>query len=141
MASSLECPDGGAMRVSDLARRLNLPEARVREALDFLVGQGLCLSSEGRIEMGVAQTHVPKESLWAERHHLNWRLKASEWLSRERSRADLVFTAPVSLSQKDLMEVKKTLLGAIEKISARVRDSKPETLAVLNIDWMEFPKA
>ena len=123
-----------------VAERLGLTAKRVGDIIEFLLATGLCIQKNGRLEMGVARTHVPAESPLASRHHLNWRLKALEAHSNLRKH-ELAFSAPISIGKKDKDKVREIMLAAIEKVSKLVSNSEPDDLACLTIDWFDLRAA
>ena len=125
-------------RPEEIARRLNLSISRVKEILDFLVSRGLCNETrDRRYERTGKNTHIEARSPLAVRHHQNWRCKCLE-LHERMAADDLAFTAPVSLSRKDLDKVKAILLDAISGIAKVVEHSPAEEIAYLGIDWIRI---
>lgn len=120
-----------------IAKRLNMSVSRVQEILDFLRSTGLCNESHGKYRRSEKNTHVDASSPLAVRHHQNWRNRAIE-LQERMTPEDLCFTAPVSLSSKDLSKTKAILLDAISEISKLVAKSPSEEIAYLGIDWIKM---
>jgi hypothetical protein len=54
------------------------------------------------------------------------------------ARKDFAFTAPITLSRADFARVRELLVEAVTGVTAIVEPSEPQTLAVLNIDWLEL---
>lgn len=67
------------------------------------------------------------------RHHTNWRLKSIEKTEKE-EKDELIFTAPLTVSQKDFKKIKNILLNSIEKVSEIIVKTSPEKVTCLNID-------
>lgn len=124
--------------VEDISLRLGLTVSRVREILDFLTSRGLCvLASNGRYKRTEKNTHVEASSPLAIRHHQNWRNKVIQ-LQECMTSDDLSFTAPVSISRKDISKIRSILLDAISE-SAKIVDSSPaEEIVYLGIDWLRM---
>lgn len=117
-----------------LSKALNLPREKIVEALKFLVETGLCRSEGGRFYLGPQITHLEKKSPFVSRHHHNWRLQSmqrAEVLSDD----ELMFTSPLTLSEKDFQHIREELVELIKKVSSVVRASPEERMACLNIDW------
>lgn len=127
----------GGITAEEVAPKLNLPLSVVREALDFLVLSGLNQKNENRYISKKINTHVEKESPLANRHHINWRLKAVEAYANIKD-TDLAFTAPLTISREDALAVKQIILNSIKKISEKVASSGSESLYCFNIDWLEM---
>lgn len=123
--------------VPHLAKKLGLPPKVVARAVDFLLENGLCRKTNGKLSYGPAHTHLELESPFLPRHHQNWRLKAFESMSRVRDE-DLFFTSPMSLSVEAAAEIRKLLPSVIEKVFKIVGPSPSEKAYCLNIDWFEY---
>ena len=108
---------------------------RINDVCDFLVKVGLIIEGE-ELSIGNSRTHIGREHPLVSKHHTNWRLKSLEYTDKVKL-TDLAFTAPLSISKKDFSKVKEELLTTIEKISDTVTDSDPDTIAFLNIDFIE----
>jgi hypothetical protein len=121
-----------------IANRLLLPVSRVREVLRFLVSRSLCKEEQGGlISRTEVNTHVEARSPLAIRHHQNWRAKAIE-LQERMTPDDLSFTAPVSISRKDVARVRALLLDTVSKIAKIVETSPAEEVVYLGIDWIKI---
>lgn len=120
-----------------IAKRLNLSVERVREALQFLVGIGLCeIDDKGAYSPTEARTHVEKTSPLVGRHHINWRLKAIEKMNKHGPQ-ELAFTAPLTIHKKDTDKIYKKILELVDTMSAVVRETDPQELYCLNVDWFQ----
>jgi len=122
---------------SAIARRLNISVSRAQMILEFLVSRGLCREEKGRFIRSEKNTHVEAGSPLSIRHHQNWRAKSFE-LHEKMTVEDLAFTAPISISSKDIPKVRKILLEAIAEISKLVEASSPEEITYLGIDWLRI---
>lgn len=124
--------------IDAIAEYFSLPKGLVSKVTQFLIQHGLCvLDKDENIQMGPQRTHLASDSTLVSRHHTNWRLKN---LSRADAIRDheIMFTAPLSISKKDAQKVRKKIFELVEDISATVKESKPEKLVCLNIDWMDI---
>jgi uncharacterized protein (TIGR02147 family) len=122
--------------VDAIAKRMQLSRARTTEVLRFLVENGLCVEEKGRYKMGPQRTHLERESPHIGRHRSNWRIKALHQMDTL-SETELMFTAPMTMSREDFAELKEELMKVIERLSPKIKDSKPESLFCLNIDLFE----
>ena len=123
-------------RLDDIADYLGLSKARTRKALEFLVNVGLCVEKDGVYQIGPARTHLGAGDELLPRHHGNWREKAiqrSEKLSDE----EMMFTAPLTIAEKDIPRVRQILLKLVSEVSQVVEDSTAEKIYCLNLDWFE----
>lgn len=116
-----------------IAGHLNLPITIVEEALNFLCAENLVMQEGNAFKLGTSRTHIDQYSSFTTAHHRNWRLKAMEKHPTLRSN-ELAFSAPMTLSQEDLLFVRQSLLNLIQEVADRVKDSPSQTLACLNID-------
>ncbi len=125
---------------SKIAERLGLPQKLVGQVSEFLLSKGLCIEPQaGRLAMGTSRTQIGADSPLIARHHANWRIKAMEKLGKvpASSQEELMFTSPLTLSHKQVSEVRELLLRTIEEISKRVEKEEPERFFFLNLDWLE----
>ena len=108
------------------------------QVLDFLIGHGLCIETEGQIRPGPQSTHLPSTSPLIARHHGNWRVKAMERHASLALESELAYTSPMALSRTDAVMIRETLLQSIDQVVAIVDPSPSEATYCLNIDWFEF---
>ncbi|RYZ86012.1 MAG: TIGR02147 family protein, partial [Proteobacteria bacterium] len=59
-----------------IADALNLPIGLVKDRLEFLVANGLCLKTGSKYKLGPAITHLPRSSHLVGQHHRNWRMRS-----------------------------------------------------------------
>lgn len=123
----------GYQQIDEISQYLNIPKPRVREVLDFLVEYSLCVENQSKFVMGPARTHIDAQSSLVASHHRNWRLKAIENYQHIEN-DELSFTGPMTLSNDDLIEIRKRLIETIADVSKIVEPSKSECLSCLNID-------
>ncbi|MCM2278330.1 MAG: TIGR02147 family protein [Oligoflexia bacterium] len=124
--------------VEAIATRLKLSRTLVDQIVQFLLERGLCKMEDGKLLVGPQSTHIPSTSPLVTRHHANWRQKGLEKMDRMDRERELFFTAPMSLSEDDVVWFREQILELIEKLTKRVKETKPETLACLNLDWFTF---
>ncbi len=124
----------GEQTVSDVSERFNIPLDRAASILNFLCATNLCQEENGRFTLGTQHTHIDRASPLVGRHHTNWLLKAIE-KTNSLSEEELQFTGPVSLSREDFRSIRETLVNVISSSLKKVKNSEPEEVAVLLIDW------
>ena len=133
LAASLpKMPDAEA-----IAARLELPVALVRQALTFLLDAGLLVREKDGFRLAAKRTHLGAGSPLAAAHHRNWRVQS---MARHESMSgrDFAFTSPISLSRADFTRIRELLVEAVANVAKIVEPSSCESLAVLNIDWLEL---
>lgn len=121
-----------------LQQDLNLPESLIKNVLEFLISRGLVIEKEDKtLDRGPQNTFLPSDSPMISRHHMNWRMKAIERHPRL-TPEELGFSAPLTLAESDIPEVRKMCLDFIQQVSKKVSTSSAEKLACLNIDWFRI---
>lgn len=120
--------------VESISRVLDLPEPKIREILEFLRSRALVLESNGRYRVGTTRIHLGKDSPLLNKHHINWRLQAMQSLDREQD-GSLRYTSVISVSEADVVEIKRRLLKCIDEYNSIVKDSADETLYCLSLDF------
>jgi uncharacterized protein (TIGR02147 family) len=132
-AVRLFCGIGSAKNLDEIMSEFSLERPRAQQILQFLVQTGLVELESGRYKMGPARTHVGKDSPFVSRHLTNWRIRAIE-RAHNLAEDELMFSGPMSLSKKDLSELREKMLSWIQEVSSVVKDSPPEALACFNLD-------
>ena len=117
-----------------LVEGLNIPRETANEALQFLIKAGLCRETSKGIEIGPSRTHLAASSPFIWNLHKNWRLKAIERHTQLDS-TELLYTAPMSISSKDVEKIREVLAQTIAEITKIAANSSPEELVCLNMDW------
>ena len=130
-----EIPEFGSARA--LSEALQIDITKMAKVVDVLLNLGLIVERDGRLRLGPAHTYVPRESTWAARHHVNWRLKAIERVDSI-STAETMFTSPLNLSNEDFGKVQKMVVQFIEDVRAIASPSPAEKTAVLLLDWFSL---
>lgn len=123
--------------VVSIADHFGLERSLVAKVIGFLLENQLIVERNGKFDLGPQVTHVGHDSPFVNRHHANWRLQGLK--AMERIAEDEVFyTGPMALSHEAAKEIRKDIVGLIERSTKRVADSKSELLACLNVDWFKF---
>ena len=136
-AIRLLCTTSQINTADEIALALGLKITKVREVLAFLVNLGLLEQTQDTYKAIPGGIHAEKGTTASVMHHTNWRLKSIQVLENQTD-SELYFTAPMSLSEKDIQTIKKKILTVISDIGNTVKDSKPETIYCLNIDWFSI---
>jgi uncharacterized protein (TIGR02147 family) len=121
------------VNLEDVIHEFQIKRTRALEILNFLLKSNLCCKTQEKFKISTQSTFIDRSSPFLHKHHSNWRIKAIE-KSENLCDEELMFTAPISISKKDFMEVRDDLVLILKKISTRVQASNPELLANLNID-------
>jgi hypothetical protein len=87
--------------------------------------------------MGPNRTHLSATSPFAANHHRNWRLKAMT-IHEQMSANDFAFTSALILAKDDFKRLRELFVDCVANAAKIVEPSSCETLAILNIDLLEF---
>jgi len=126
--------DERGIPVDQIAQRFQISRPKALGLMQFLMQTRLAEENGGHYKAGIQSTFVEQGSPHLLKHHSNWRLKA---LQRSESLSDkeLMFSAPISLSEKDFAVIREKAANFIREISKIVKESKPEIIANFNMDW------
>jgi uncharacterized protein (TIGR02147 family) len=125
--------DGG-QTLAQIRERFQISRDRAEAILSFLAQVGLCHESKGLYSIGETHVHVPNESPFVVKHHINWRMKAVQRLDNRES-VELFFTAPMSIAKRDFEVIRERINVAIKDIVDVAKDSPAEDVVCLNIDF------
>lgn len=120
-----------------ISERLHIPSERVHQILNFLSEHRLIVPIKIGWKMGPQATHLEAGSPFILSRQVQWRTKGFEAMAQF-APEHLFYTGPMSLDEKTFLEIRELLAQALKKSLDRVRDSKSELLACLNIDWFRF---
>lgn len=120
-----------------LSRRLSIPEATVREVLEFLLGCGMIQKNGAHYAGAPFHLHLGTDSALLTRLHSNWRIRALSSLQQEGPR-DLHYSYAMSLSREDALELKAMLVKYLEELQRKVIASRDETVFALCLDFFEL---
>lgn len=124
----------GRQTLSQVARRFGLGRDRAEAILAFLTATGLCVRDGEHFAMGETHIHVPDDSPFVVKHHVNWRMKAIQRMDF-RTGQELFFTAPMSVARKDYELIREKLTRTLAEIVGIAKSSRAEDVACLNIDF------
>jgi uncharacterized protein (TIGR02147 family) len=124
---------------SQIAERPGLSRIKAEEVLNFLGRIGVCQERAGRFHIGDHHLHVPNESPFVVKHHMNWRMKAIQKMDTRES-DELFFSAPMTISRRDFGVIRERLNGFIKEAVDIGKDSRAEHLVCLDIDFFRPEK-
>jgi hypothetical protein len=119
--------------IPKIAERLRLDPATVTPIAAFLVENGLLEERGNELELGKMRMHLPQSSPLAISLHQNWRQKAVESLATPHEE-DLHYSVMMTLSKKDVGQIRNLVLDFIKAKEAVLIPSPDEEAVVLNID-------
>lgn len=131
----LYCSIGSGKKLEDVCAYFSMGRQKALGILTFLNNKNLVIEEKGRYRLGTQHTHLPSDSPFIIRHHMNWRtkgLQGHESLSSE----ELAFTAPMSIAKKDFDVIREKVMTCIKESIDVAKASEAEEVAFLNIDWM-----
>jgi DNA-binding FadR family transcriptional regulator len=131
----------GLQSVESIASHFDLSRALVRDVLEFLTKYGLVVQSGNGFQMGPSRTHLENSSLLVTRHHTNWRLKSLERMAHANLGEEIFYTAPMTLSNETLAEIKSEIVELIDWAIKKVGPSPSEQMACLNIDLFKVGRS
>jgi uncharacterized protein (TIGR02147 family) len=121
-----------------IAERLGLSSVQVEDVLSFLVAAGLAEKSKIQTYRQLRPVlHLDRASVFVNRHHTNWRLKAIHAIDQN-SEDDLHYSGVASLSEDDYLKIKRILIDALKSAVDVVRDSKEEDVVGICIDFFKL---
>ncbi len=123
--------------VRALSQKLNIPEKRLNEILEFLLSTGLVVRNGNALDMGTQSTHIGKDSTLVYKHHANWRLRTLQELEKQNVE-QLHYSTVMSLSHEASEQIKNDLTKAIKQSNQTMESSKEEALYSLCVDFYEL---
>lgn len=134
-AARLATSIGKGQDADSLAALLGISREMTVLVLSFLKETGLVTEELGRFKMTRETTFLNKFSPFINKHHSTWRVKAlqrAELLTDE----ELMFTAPLSISEKDFASLREEIVKLITKVGKVAQDSEAERVALFQIDFI-----
>jgi uncharacterized protein (TIGR02147 family) len=125
--------------LTEICERFELNRLKAVEMMTFLTETGLCEEANGRYSPGVQSTHVERSSPHALKNISNWRIRAIQ-CSERLSERELMYTAPVSLSEADFDLLREEMVEFIKRFLDRVHASPAEEIACFNMDFFWIRK-
>lgn len=118
----------------ELSEKFDFDRNQIQQILDFLTSIGVVKEKNGRYSLGENHIHVPNESPFVVKHHLNWRIKAIQNMDN-RQPDELFLTAPMSISESDYANIREKINLAIKDIIKIAKESRAEKVICMNIDF------
>lgn len=122
---------------SKIAKKLNLSENIVREALSFMEHWGFVARVDNLFEPGMNRIHLSAESPFITQHHRNWHIEAMRALD-EKKPNDLNYSGALSMSKTDAEKIRENLLGMIEAIEKQIAPSKDEEMVGITLSFFRY---
>lgn len=134
-AIRLYCSVGNGPTLEDICSYFGLRRQKAIKILEFLVSTDLVNYEKGSYRLGSQHTHLPSDSPFIVRHHMNWRTKALQRHDNV-SNEEIAFTAPMSIAKEDFQKIREKILECIKDSIEIAKKSDAKELAFLNIDWL-----
>lgn len=123
--------------VTTIAQVTRLPQSKVQEIVDFMIGIGVLNEVNGKISSGSNHVHLGNDSEVILKHHINWRLHTISNLQFI-DRDDIHYSACLSLSKEDAFRVKESILANLKTNVDIVTKSKEELAYVMCLDFYKL---
>ena len=120
--------------IEEIADYLELNINHVETIIDFLKRNGLCKVVNGHLEIDTQHTLLTSDSPFVKNHHVNWRINSMQKANHLNKKNEVMFTLPMSLSEKAYAEIHSHLLKFIKNTYDIVGPAEDETLAYLGLD-------
>ena len=125
--------------LDEICLRFEISRERAMNILKFLSDGGLVTSEGGVFRVGPQVTHLGFGSPFLVKHHTNWRLQSIK-CAENLTEGELMFTGPLTIGRSDFKQVKEEITQLIRSVSKRVKETTPEDIACLNVDWFWLKK-
>ena len=124
-----------------ISHRLQIPLARVRAILDFLLASGLALATKepGKYTIGPKHIHLGVDSPQLRNHHINWRvcaIRGIDWDVGQKS--GFHYSSAVSISRADVPKIKELLIESLKGMNKVIQGSNEEEIFGLNFDFFNL---
>lgn len=106
-------------------------------ALNKLELMGLIIKKNNRWQVVHTNTHLGSDSSWLSRHHMNWRIKLTEKMSRNDLNG-LHYSSIACCSKEDKILINQILLEALQKCRELIKKSKNETVFYYGLDFFNL---
>lgn len=121
-----------------IASELDLSLDKVNSALAFLEEYDLIAKTENGFEWKGTSTHIPSDSPLVNRHHQNWRTRATVTMESERKQETEVFyTAPMIIDKDTAKKLRKKILHFLSENAELITSAPSEDLFCLNLDLFQ----
>ncbi len=120
-----------------LYKKLLISKNELTTKMEFLLEKKLCIKENGQFTMGPQRTHLEASSPYIKTRQISWRVKGFEKMDNNSS-TNLFYTAPMSISQNQFLELRKRINILISELNQNVISEKPDKIACLNIDLFDI---
>lgn len=118
---------------SDIATRFQIDHSRASKIVNFLVEAGLCVLHGELYRISDLHVHVPADSPYVFKHHMNWRIRAINRFD-DLQPDELLYTSPMSVSKADFALIREKLRVFIQEIIEIGKASEADEVICLDID-------
>ncbi len=123
--------------ISEISKRLNLPNELAKSSLEELKKLGLVEYEKQRWKFRGSNLHLAKGAALLPTHHHNWRARAV--LDSQNHLTDGIhYTAVQTLTLTDFEKIKTLLLQALDQQRKIVLASEEDEMACLALDWFKI---
>jgi hypothetical protein len=123
--------------LKSFAEQCGLKWSDVILALNNLERMGLAKKDHNKWSVLHTSTHLGPDSPWLSRHHINWRMKICEKMSRE-DLEGLHYTSIASCSHQDRARVNQVLVDALQKCREIIKNSSDEVSFYYGCDLFDL---
>jgi hypothetical protein len=109
----------------------------ILSAIKKLEQIGLIEKKNNKWKVSDTRTHLGQGSPWLSRHHINWRMKICERMSRE-DMSGLHYTSVASCSLQDREKINQIFVEALQKCRALIKDSPDEVSFYYGFDLFDL---
>lgn len=117
-----------------MIQRLGISEKKISEVLEFLISIGLVRFVKDHYETTQQRIHLGSDSPLITKHHLNWRIKTIQTLEQENIDNSLHYSSVISVSEKDIVQIKEKIITNVSDIKKIVKDSPEEEIYCFSVD-------
>ncbi len=120
--------------VRAMSERIQMPESQIESALQKLEKFAIVRRVGQEWHVGAGSLHAPKESMMAGIHHNHWRQRAVLDAMLPQHTDGVHFTSVVSVSQRDLVDIKERVLALIQYTEKTIPNSAEEEMVCFSCD-------
>lgn len=126
----------GHQNPNKIAQRLSLTESRVQTILKTLVETKVCTQNPDGTYRYLGSSFLEKNSPIMAAYLTQWRLRSISGLS-SRNERDIHTSSVASVSTQDYERIRSEIQQFRKRFIEIAKESKPEMLICLNLDWFE----
>ena len=131
---------GTGLTLEEVRERFDISHGRAATILNFLTETGLSVLEDYRYRMGPQSIHLERGSPYLYQHHTNWRLRSVD-VSDRISAEELMYTAPMSVSESDLKKIRDRLAEVVKEVTDIAIASPAEATVCFNLDFFRIRKS